>query len=160
MTLTLEPLTLEDWPRVAHIRIAPQQEKFSGQVRDAFAHPQDGVDFHGVFEDGNAVGFFKIDRLYHTRMAYAAPGQLGLRAFIIDIAEQGRGLATSVVAMLPGYLPKHYDATVLLLTVNKSNPGATRAYLRGGFYQTGQTYLLGIAGPQWVMRMDLPQSEL
>ncbi|MFK7835345.1 MAG: GNAT family N-acetyltransferase [Sulfitobacter sp.] len=154
--LTLAPLTQNDLPRVAHVRVAADQLIYSGSVEEAFEAAEAGVGFHGIFLDEDAVGFFKIDRGYAARFPFVPTGSVGLRAFMVDLAHQGQGIATRAVAALPAYLRREYrGAAALYLTVNKVNPGARRAYLKGGFVDTGQEWPHGDAGPQHVMRMTL-----
>ncbi len=154
--ITLRPLGRGDFGIVAEIGVAPEQLKFSGSVTEAFEADEDGVDFHAIFHDGQAVGFFKIDRHYRQTVTLAEPHDLGLRAFLIDLKAQGQGIATSAVRALPAYLREMYPgASAVMLTVNKINPAAIACYLKGGFVDTGQTWLKGEAGPQHVMRMAL-----
>lgn len=153
---TLRPLGRGDFGIVSEIDVAPEQLKFSGSVSEAFEADEDDVDFHAIFHDGQAVGFFKIDRHYCQTITLAGPGDLGLRAFLIDVKAQGKGIATSAVRALRPYLRKTYPgAPAVMLTVNKVNPAAIACYLKGGFVDTGQTWLKGEAGPQHVMRMAL-----
>ena len=161
MTLALAPLTPEDLPKVAHIRVHPDQIKFSGTVAEAFDAAEPDVDFHAILRDGTAVGFFKIDSAYARRYPFAAPDGLGLRAFMIDARAQGAGIGTRACRALPRHLIRHYPGrTHLWLTVNFANPAAYRAYRSGGFTDTGQIWPHGEAGPQnvLVLPLDLPPS--
>ena len=154
--LGLAPLGPQDLPRVAHIRVAPEQLAYSGSVAEAFEAAEEGVDFHAILEGDHPVGFFKIDRDYAARFPFVPPGGLGLRAFMIDLDRQGQGIAVRAVQLLPAYLPRHYPgAEVLYLTVNKANPGAIRAYLKGGFADIGKEWPHGDAGPQHIMKLPL-----
>ncbi|MEW2911311.1 GNAT family N-acetyltransferase [Leisingera sp. JC11] len=157
MPLTLRQVARSDFDLVAHIRVQPDQVRFSGTVAQAFEEDEEGVDFHAVLSSGDVVGFFKIDRLYHETYEFARPDELGLRAFMIDRNEQGKGYATAAVSALAAYLPSRYpDRLAAVLTVNLQNPAAVRCYLKGGFQDTGDLYPHGIAGPQHILRMDLP----
>lgn len=156
MAVTLSPLGTGDFARVAHIHVAPAQVKFSGTVAQAFEANEPGVDFHAIWTEGRTTGFFKIDRAYAKSHHFARPGELGLRAFLIDRQAQGQGIATAAVRTLDTYLPRHYpDARSVVLTVNMSNPAAKACYRKGGFTDTGEIYEGGMAGPQLVMRMPL-----
>jgi RimJ/RimL family protein N-acetyltransferase len=155
--ITLAPLGPGDLPRVAHIRVAPEQEVFAGTVEEAFAEDRARFDLHVIEADGQAVGLFKIDRQYQRSIPISAPGALGLRAFMIDRERQGEGIATAAVRALPGYLSRQYPgARAVDLTVNHVNGAARACYLNGGFSDTGQDWLKGRAGPQDLLRMALP----
>ena len=156
MSLRLEPLAADEQSRVAHIAVAEEQRVFSGTVAEAFARTSDGVDFHVILSEDQPVGFFKIDTGYPETHPFAPQGSLGLRAFMVDHRMQGQGIATGAVALLPAYLATRYTgAETLFLTVNKRNPGAIRAYLKGGFTDTGQEWLGGDAGPQHIMHLPI-----
>ena len=154
--LTLCPIGPDDYDRVAHLRVAPDQLKYSGSVAEAFAAGEPEVDFHAICLETRPVGFFKIDRAYAVAHPFARAGEPGLRAFLIDLDHQGQGLATRGLRALPAYLPRHYpDAESLVLTVNMSNTAASRCYLKAGFVDTGEIHTGGLAGPQHVMRLTL-----
>ncbi len=150
------PIGPDEYDRVSHLIVAPDQIRFSGTVHEAFRTPEDGIDFHAITAANRIVGFFKIDRLYSGRIALARPAELGLRAFLIDLASQGKGLGTQAVRAIAPYLRQSYPhAPALVLTVNVVNPIARAAYLKGGFEDTGQIWRHGQAGPQNFLRMPL-----
>ena len=156
MTPRFERLTASDWPRVAHLRVAPDQQRFSGTVREAFDAGEAEVDFHGIFDGEDAVGFFKIDRGYSKSYGFAAPSDLGLRAFLIDLRHQGKGIGRRACRALPAHLAPLYPcAGTLWLTVNVINLPAIRSYRSGGFEDTGEIWPKGAAGPQHIMRCAL-----
>ncbi|WP_084013858.1 GNAT family N-acetyltransferase [Leisingera methylohalidivorans] len=144
---------------VSHIQVEPDQIRYSGTVAQAIEENEDGVDFHAVLKKDRAVGFFKIDRLFHETYSFARADELGLRAFMIDRDAQGQGYATAAVAALKTYLPAHYpDRCAVMLTVNMQNLGAVRCYRKGGFADTGGIHPDGLAGPQFILRMALTHS--
>ncbi len=113
-------------------------------------------DGHLIWEGDRPVGFFAIDPDYSEGHDFAEPGTIGLRMFCIDTHHQGRGLATQASRALAAYLSDHYPgAAAVYLTVNHRNPGAKAVYLKGGFTDTGEDYLGGAAGPQYIMRLPL-----
>ncbi|MGU3192760.1 GNAT family N-acetyltransferase, partial [Vibrio cholerae] len=78
---------------------------------------------------------------------------LGLRFFVIDKSQQGKGLGTKAVKALFDYLKKSYPSfKSVYLTVNCQNQAARTCYLKGGFEDNGERYLGGPAGPQHIMR--------
>ncbi|QAX30319.1 GNAT family N-acetyltransferase [Leisingera sp. NJS204] len=154
MPISLRPVPRNEFDLVSHIQVEPDQIRYSGTVAQAFEENEDGVDFHAILDGSRAVGFFKIDRLYHETYSFAGPDELGLRAFMIDREEQGKGYATAAVAALTPYLAAQYPARrAVVLTVNMQNFGAIRCYCKGGFADTGGIHPHGIAGPQHILRM-------
>ncbi len=70
-----------------------------------------------------------------------------LRAFFVDAAAQGRGIATGALARLPEYVREHMpDVRRVVLSVNVRNPVAIRTYRRAGFPRAGRA--LTTAGPK------------
>lgn len=150
------PLSPDDLPRVSHLAVHPDQVKFSGTIEDAFAASAPAVDRYAVMYGPDVVGFFKIDLDYSTVHRFAAPSDLGLRTVIVDGAHQGKGTGQALCRALPAYLSHHHpDARNLWLTVNLLNPRAVRAYLKGGFVDTGAHWPHGDEGPQHIMRLPL-----
>lgn len=155
-TVSIEPIARDQIGRLAHLTLPPEQIVFSGLPADVMNSPA-ARDGHMILADGRPVGFFAIDRDYDQTYDFAPAGVIGLRMFSVDHAYQGQGIASTACRMLAAYLPAHYPtANAVYLTVNHRNPGAKKAYLNGGFTDTGADYLDGGMGPQYIMRMDLP----
>lgn len=158
--ITLDPLPRDQIARVANIALPPEQARFSALPVDVMDTPR-ARDGHVILADRNPVGFFAIDRDDPAHHDFAPEGALGLRMFSINHADQGRGIASTACAALARYLPVHYPQhTTCYLTVNCRNPGAHRAYVKGGFEDTGARYLGGGLGPQHIMRLALETSSL
>ncbi|MEX3014365.1 GNAT family N-acetyltransferase [Gymnodinialimonas hymeniacidonis] len=156
LKVTLARLGPEDQARFSGVRVLPEQEVFSGTPAEAFAEDPARFDLHGVVADGAPVGLFKIDRAYHYDIPVCAEGALGLRAFMIGAAHQGRGIATAAVRAMKAHLAAEYpDRPCVDLTVNHVNKVAIACYLKGGFVDTGEDWLEGRAGPQDLLRMVL-----
>lgn len=156
MALCLRPIAETEFDLVRNIKVEPDQIRFSGTVAQAFDEAEEGVDFHAIFDQDRAIGFFKLDRLYHEQYSFALPQDLGLRAFMIDRHCQGQGHATAAVRLFETYVPQHYpDRQSVILTVNLQNPAAISCYVKGGFVDTKEIYPHGIAGPQHILRLPL-----
>ncbi len=154
--ITLEPLGRDGYDRVAHIAVTPQQEPFCGTILGHFQADEPGCDFHLIARDGQAVGFFKIDRAYAESYAFAEPGELGLRGVMMDAREQGKGSGKAAMRALGPYVAERYpDAKTLVLTVNQVNPLARAVYLSAGFVDTGALHHGGQIGPQHILRLGL-----
>ena len=84
------------------------------------------------------------------------PRDVLLRAFLVDAAAQGRGIATRALAHLPDFVAERLPgARRIVLSVNLRNPVAIRTYARAGFADTGELYHGGAAGPQHVFELWL-----
>ncbi len=153
--IRIVPLDRTQVARVAHLTLRDDQTRYS--LPPAEALMQDGPFDHFMIGTSDmAVGYFRIDRDYAGHMDFALPGELGLRAFSIGAAFQGRGLASAACHALGPVLAARYPwAASVALTVNRANAAAYRCYLAGGFADTGALYLGGRAGPQHIMRLEL-----
>jgi GNAT superfamily N-acetyltransferase len=154
----LVEVTPELRERVIALAPLPEQAGFSGRARDTLPPAERNPDRRPVTaldEDGEPVAFFVLD-VGPTMPAVHASGTVGVRAFYVDAAHQGRGVGSGIVRALPAFVREHYpDADRIALTVNARNAVAVRAYLRGGFHDTGERYEGGPLGPQHVLVMDL-----
>lgn len=102
-----------------------------------------------VAPGGDPAGFFVLDT---SASDASPPADLTLRAFFVDAAHQGRGLAGAALAALPSLIRSaHPRARSAALTVNCRNTLACGLYLRNGWADTGVLYHGGDAGPQHVL---------
>lgn len=153
---------LADLPRdrvgeVLHLTLPSGQADFVGEIGQMVADPLPTRDFHVARQGQEAVAFFKIDRDYAPSHDFALAHGWGLRGLLVGGQYQGRGLGRSLLAALPGYLGRCYPGQRLYyLTVNCRNTRAYRAYVLAGWRDHGGLYLKGRAGPQHILRLDLP----
>ncbi|RNL78116.1 GNAT family N-acetyltransferase [Halostreptopolyspora alba] len=106
-----------------------------------------------------AVGFGILDRGGNLVELTPTPRSAVLfRAFHLAPEWQGRGVGRAVcVALDPLVRAVAPEATEVLLTVNEANPAAIRAYLAGGFRDSGRRYLGGDAGPQLILYREVTE---
>ncbi|SKA68927.1 GNAT family N-acetyltransferase [Enterovibrio nigricans] len=109
-----------------------------------------------IIEDQTVVGFFILDLDYSTRVDFTDSFTLGVRALLVDLRYQGRGIATKAIRLLSAYVQEYYPQfDNVQLTVNCRNKAAYDCYLKCGFEDTGTLYLGGPVGPQHVMKFQL-----
>ncbi|MFU8825294.1 GNAT family N-acetyltransferase [Yoonia sp.] len=138
------------------ISVSAEQVNFSGQPSEVIDLDDPRIDIHVIHADDRVAGMFRIDRAFHLHHQFAASTIYGLRTFLVDQQLQGRGIAKACCAQLPDYLADHYPtAEAIMLTVNLRNPAARRAYLAGGFIDTGAQYMDGGFGPQHILKLAL-----
>jgi RimJ/RimL family protein N-acetyltransferase len=143
-------------PRLLALAPRPDQEPFAGRASDTL-RAAEADPFRtpvAIVDDGRPVGIFVLQR----EAAPLAPGphDLLLRAFFVDAAAQGRGIAGRALARLPDFVRHHLPAARrIVLSVNVRNPIAIRTYLRAGFADRGELYHGGAMGPQHVLELTL-----
>lgn len=154
--LTIEKLTHENIEKVRQVTLAEEQVKFAGTAEEFIASASDTIDLHIIKLNDDVIGFFKIDVTYSLGDEFTIESGVGLRAFAIDINQQGKGLGSAAVKALFPYLQEYYSSfRFVYLTVNCKNPGARFCYLKGGFHDTSKQYLGGAAGPQYIMQGEI-----
>lgn len=154
--VTLTPLTGALADQLRRVSVAPDQVVFSGQPAEFIDLNDPLIDVHVIMYGDQVAGMFRIDRGFHLHHRFAATTIVGLRTFLIDQHLQGRGIASGCAAQLQWYLSRRYPAAeAVMLTVNLRNPHARKAYLGGGFIDTGAQYMDGGAGPQHILKLSL-----
>ncbi|WP_431689382.1 GNAT family N-acetyltransferase [Hahella sp. NBU794] len=149
----------EDRPAVLALQVHEEQVPYVGHTRDILQVASPNHHCHVLTLGEDVVGFFIIDVAYHQKFDFTLADELGLRAFLIDAGRQGQGLGKNATRALKPYLDKAYsDRSSIALTVNCRNPAAYHCYIGGGFTDTGEQYLGGKAGPQYILRMPVGAS--
>ena len=142
--------------QVRQLTIHPHQQPFIGDLDALLQSQQPGVSRHVMVQDGQTVGFFRLDAQFSASHPFAPEGALGLRSFFVGSNYQGQGLARQALQAMPAYI--HHlglPASQLYLTVNCKNDAAYQLYQRSGFVATGELYLGGSYGPQHIMYLAL-----
>lgn len=142
-------------PAVRSLQVAPEQLPFVGDT--AYNLEQTRLDRNSeamaVLAGERVVGFYRLDFSVEA-IAGRALGEpsVGLRAYVIDRREQGRGYGTAAMRACIEDLRRRYpQRSLLALTVNVRNQAAIAAYLKAGFHDTGELYHGGPSGPQHLM---------
>ena len=146
--------------REALLRLAPRpdQERFAGRLTDTLpaAEADPAREPVAILADDEPVGFFVLHRGPGAGVLAPEPRDVLLRAFLVDAASQGRGIATRALAGLPDFVAERLPGVHrIVLSVNVRNPVAIRTYARAGFADTGALYHGGAAGPQHVFELWL-----
>ena len=154
--IRLAPLPRGDAFQVLHLKAAPDQLAFIGPIEDMVREDTPGVAMHVILAGDEVVGFFKTDATYAQRHDFAQPDEPGIRGMLIGKQYQHRGYGSAAMTQMPGYLRHLFpQAETAILTVNCNNPGAIKAYVLGGWHDTGELYHGGRSGPQHIYRLRL-----
>jgi RimJ/RimL family protein N-acetyltransferase len=144
--------------RLLALAARPEQERFTGRLAETLPAAEADPDREpvAILEDGEPVGFFVLHRGPGAGPLAQQPRDVLLRAFLVDAAAQGRGIATRALASLPDFVAARLPGVRrIVLTVNVENPVAIRTYKRAGFADSGALYRGGAAGPQHVFELWL-----
>lgn len=154
--IQLRPMTPDDLEAVRRLTVNEEQHAYIRPITQTLAEKNNDRDYHLIIESHRIVGFFVIDKGYSSRYDFTDATELGLLGYFIDHKHQGKGFGGAACRKLREYLPREYPRYAsIALTVNCKNLPAQRAYLSGGFHDTGELYQGGRSGPQHIYRMRL-----
>ncbi len=152
----LSPLQQQHHSTLESLTVHPEQLKFVGTLQEILCNVSSSVHPNVVMFEGEVVGFFLIDTHYSDDYTFCQGAALGLRAFFIGQAHQGKGFGKAATAALKPFLNQYYvNAKQIYLTVNCKNPSAYACYVAAGFEDTDKLYHGGAAGPQHILRLAL-----
>ena len=153
--IAVRPVTAALADAVRALQVAPGQADYVGDTAFNLAQAQADPlsEAMAVLAGDTVAGFYRLDFADNAvaGRSLGAPS-VGLRAFMLDRAWQGRGLGTRATTALCADLQRrHPRRRLLLLTVNCRNVAAIAAYRHAGFVDSGELYRGGRAGPQHLM---------
>lgn len=144
---------------VRGLQLAPGQQDYVGDA--AFNLSQAQADplseAMAIVADDRVIGCYRLDFAPNAIVgrSLGAPS-VGLRAFMLDAAQQGRGYGTrAALALCHDLQRRHPQRRLLVLMVNCRNRAAVAAYRKAGFVDTGELHRGGRAGPQHLMLRGL-----
>jgi RimJ/RimL family protein N-acetyltransferase len=156
--VSLAPAVPDLRDRLLSLAARPEQERFAGRLAETLPAAEADPDREpvAILERGVPVGFFVLHRGPGAGVLAPEVRDVLLRAFLVDAAAQGRGIATRALAALPDFVAARLPGVHrIVLTVNVENPVAIRTYRRAGFADSGDLYLGGTSGPQHVFELWL-----
>ncbi|QJR12445.1 hypothetical protein DSM104443_03531 [Usitatibacter rugosus] len=155
-TVSLIPLTRENYRPFMRLKVAPEQETFvalnSVSMAQAHFHPE--ATMFGIAAGEEPVGFAMLED--HTKDpanaddTYKVEPYVGLWRFMIAADHQGKGYGAQAIELLIAYARTRAPAKVMLLSFVPENGNPRGFYARHGFVETGE-----MAGEERVMRLAL-----
>ena len=154
------PVTPAMYDAVRALQVGPGQGAYAGDAAFNLTNAQDDPQSEAmaVIADGAVVGFYRLDFARNAIIGrdLGAPS-VGLRAFLIDARQQGRGIGQrATVALCEDVRQRHPQRRLLLLLVHCRNLAGIVVYRKAGFIDTGKLFGGGRAGPQHLMLRPLP----
>lgn len=155
----VQPVTPALADAVRALRVAPAQLDYVGETAFNLADTQRDPlsEAMAVLADDSVIGFYRLDFAPNAIVGrgLGAPS-VGLRAFLLDIRQQGRGYgARAALALCDDLRVRHPQRRLLVLAVNCRNRAAIATWRKAGFVDTGELLGGGRAGPQHLMLRGL-----
>jgi RimJ/RimL family protein N-acetyltransferase len=142
---------------VLDLHVTEQQVEFAGTVAQSVQacveDPADEITGLAVIHEHRVVGFFLLKR-GSSAPVWGGPKAAVVSAMRIDVSQQGKGMGSAALQLLPPWITEHWpDSTELALSVDEENHSARRAYARAGFMDLGKREQGRIG---WVRYMSMP----
>ncbi|MFC4321825.1 GNAT family N-acetyltransferase [Litchfieldia salsa] len=137
--------------------LTPSQLKFTVLPTDVLAIAiKDPYRFPIVIElKGVPVGFFILHHGPEVKEYTNNSQAILLRAFSVNLNDQGKGYATNALTELPQFLKREFpDFNEVVLAVNKGNKTAINLYKKLGFHYQGRKRY-GFMGLQYILHFSL-----
>jgi RimJ/RimL family protein N-acetyltransferase len=158
-TIRVQPVTPALAAGVRALQVTPGQRDYVGDaafnLEQAMADPSSEA--MAILAGELVIGFYRLDFAPNAvaGRSFGAPS-VGLRAFMLDVAQQGRGYGTrAALALCDDLQRRHPHCRLLVLMVNCRNRAAVATYRKAGFVDTGELHRGGRAGPQHLMLRGL-----
>ena len=160
LRVNVAPVTPATCDAVRALQVGPGQGAYAGDAAFNLASAQGDPksEAMAVLADDVVVGFYRLDFARNAIIGreLGAPS-VGLRAFLIDARQQGRGIGQrAAAAMCEDVRQRHPQRRLLLLLVHCRNLAGIAVYRKAGFIDTGELFGGGRAGPQHLMLRSLP----
>ncbi|HEX5497851.1 MAG TPA: GNAT family N-acetyltransferase [Thermomicrobiales bacterium] len=145
MSITLRPLTRQNFAAAARLKVAPDQESFVApnlySIAECYVEPTWTP--LAIYAGDEMVGFATIGRDDET-------GRWWIIRFMIGAAHQNRGYGAAALPALIDFMRQRHACTAIYLGYEPDNAVAERLYARAGFKPTGE-----IDDGEIVARLDL-----
>jgi RimJ/RimL family protein N-acetyltransferase len=158
-TIRVQPVTPALVAGVQALRVSLEQRDYVGDA--AFNLSQTQADplseAMAILANDTVIGFYRLDFAPNAvaGRSFGVPS-VGLRAFTLDLAQQGRGFGPrAMMAACDDLHRRHPQCRLLVLMVNCCNRAAVAAYRKAGCVDTGELHPGGRAGPQHLMLRSL-----
>lgn len=152
MTLSISPLSQDDFEQVAAITLHDSQIPFAGTAQEFLAADNPTIPRFVVKQGEQVIGYFRLDLDFSIAHSFCTADDIGLRTFVIDQKHQGKGFGGQAMKALAPFVAVHFpEKENIYLTVNYRNPSAKTCYEKAGFKSQSEPYLGGPVGPQHIM---------
>jgi RimJ/RimL family protein N-acetyltransferase len=134
-----------------------EQKKFTALPLDALKKCERNRERHPVviFYGNELAGFFVLHGWDGVKEFSDNKDAILLRAYSVNAAFQGKGIANNSMSLLPSFVRAHFPSkNEIILAVNHANSIAQKVYFKGGFIDKG-IRAMGREGEMLILHMDL-----
>ncbi|MDR6120972.1 RimJ/RimL family protein N-acetyltransferase [Bacillus sp. SLBN-46] len=125
---------------IEQYQITEDQLRFTGKPLDCIELSQEDVDRYSILamDEKQLVTYFDLHKNEGVKPYSDNKNAILIRAFSTDSRHLGKGYATKVLKLLPGFVKEHFsEINELVLAVNLKNEAAQGLYKKCGFIDEG-----------------------
>jgi hypothetical protein len=146
----------EDLEALSSLKVKPFQQVFCEPIEKIITAPEAPQSIHIIRKSDDIVGMFQINTQAYLKFTFAQFNTPFIQNFMIDQKRQSSGSGKEACRMMQAYLKGLLpNAVGVYALVNTNNAGAFRCFTRGGWYDTGEQYTLGLTGSQAILSLRL-----
>ena len=133
MTVTLRPITRDNFSAVLDLKLKPGQEKFitANAVSIAYAYVEPSFVPLGVYAGEELVGFAMYGQ-------HPKSGDWWVIRLMIDRGHQGKGYGRAAMEMVIAMMAERVGCNEIVTSFVPANTVAARLYASLGFHPTGE----------------------
>jgi diamine N-acetyltransferase len=132
--VTLEDITARNFEAFMDMELPEHQRGFLASNAFSIAQAKFYVDYipRGIYSDGEPAGFLLYDCASNDN-----PGEYGIYRFMVDYAQQGKGIGRQAMTLLLAELKAKPDVRLITICYKPDNLSARKFYQSFGFEETG-----------------------
>lgn len=132
--VTLENITVDNFEAYMEMELPAHQRDYLASNAYSIAQAKFYDDYvpRGICLDGKPAGFLLYDKQSNNNV-----GEYGIYRFMVDYAQQGKGIGRRAMALLLDELKAKPDVKLITICYKPDNANAQAFYRSFGFEETG-----------------------
>lgn len=132
--VTLEAITVDNFEDFMDMELPDSQRDYLASNAYSIAQARYYDDYipRGIYHEGKPAGFLLYDRQSNHHV-----GEYGIYRFMVDHAQQGKGIGRRAMQLLLDELKAKPDVKLITICYKPDNANASAFYRSFGFEETG-----------------------
>lgn len=132
--ITLEEITVHNFEDFMNMELPEHQRNYLASNAYSIAQARFYDDYipRGIYHDGKPAGFLLYDKQSNNNV-----GEYGIYRFMVDYAQQGKGVGRCAMTLLLEELKAKPDVKLITICYNPDNANAQAFYRSFGFVESG-----------------------